>query len=762
MLIWVALPLILFALSIGCGLLVEALTGGRVPAALLPPVGLSAIIVVGQFLTLWAPTAELTAPAIVALALAGFGLRPPLDRRPSPWAAATAGGVLAVFAAPVVLSGEATFTGYIKLDDSATWMALTDRIMEHGRSLDGLAPSTYEATLAFNLGDGYPVGVFLPLGIAVQLTGTDVAWALQPYMAFLGSVLALALWSLAGTFTKSAPWRALVAFIAAQPALLYGYVLWGGIKEIAGAALIASVAALVAAAAQRRRWEIPILVSLGLVCAAIVGVLSGGGAVWFAPPLGFALALAIRDLGLRGAARRGAGVAGLIVVACLPVIAAGGLVPPTSSPLTSGDAIGNLIEPLNPLQVSGVWPSGDFRVDPAEAGPAYVLIAALTLAAIAGLVLAWRARAWPVLVYIVGTLGACALIWVLGSPWVGGKALATASPAVPLAVGLAGAGLWAGGRRVEGAVVVAALACGVLWSNALAYRDANLAPRDQLTELEEIGELAAGEGPTLMTEYNPYGARHFLREADAEGVSELRRRLIPLKGGEAVRKGLAADTDELSAADLVVYRSLVLRRSPARSRPPSPYRLAWAGEHYELWQRPAGPVPAIERLPLGSKFDPTGLPRCSEVAELARDARAGELVAARRSPPIVVRLGDDLEAVVPGDGGTREAWLLGSVRGEAMLEVDGEVAGVARHVLNNEGGYVRLGTVELDEGRSLVSVTLAGADLHPGSGGPRPAVGPLVLGRSGYDPEPVTTPVGKWRRFCGQRLDWIEAVEPTP
>ena len=41
-----------------------------------------------------------------------------------------------------------TFTGYISLDDTATWLALTDRTLEEGRSLDGLAPSSYEATLA--------------------------------------------------------------------------------------------------------------------------------------------------------------------------------------------------------------------------------------------------------------------------------------------------------------------------------------------------------------------------------------------------------------------------------------------------------------------------------------------------------------------------------------------------------------------------------------------------------------------------------------
>ena len=32
---------------------------------------------------------------------------------------------------------------------------MTDRMLEHGRTLDGLAPSTYEATLATSLMVGY-------------------------------------------------------------------------------------------------------------------------------------------------------------------------------------------------------------------------------------------------------------------------------------------------------------------------------------------------------------------------------------------------------------------------------------------------------------------------------------------------------------------------------------------------------------------------------------------------------------------------------
>jgi hypothetical protein len=220
---------VLLLLSVGCGLLVERALGFRVPGALVPGVGLSVVVVITQFLALSEGTAELIAPVAVLLAAVGFGLAVTgfgdggARRRVEPLAIAAGAGAFGLFAAPIVLSGEATFAGYIKLDDTATWMTFTDRVMDAGRSLDGLAPSTYEATLAVNIGDGYPVGVFLPVGIASVLTGQDVAWTIQPYLAFLGAVLALALWQIATALVPSRPMRALVAIVGSQSALLYGY-----------------------------------------------------------------------------------------------------------------------------------------------------------------------------------------------------------------------------------------------------------------------------------------------------------------------------------------------------------------------------------------------------------------------------------------------------------------------------------------------------------------------------------------------------------
>src|SRR4051812_7945982 len=224
----------MLALALGCGLLLERLLGMRLPGALLAGIGLAVIIVVTQFLELVSATAPLSTPAAVAMAVAGFGLA---WRRRSLrigwWPAGVAIAVFAIYAAPIVLSGEATFAGYIKLDDTATWMAFSDWVINDSRSVSSLPPSTFQVLLQINLSVGYPMGIFLPLGIGHELTGQDVAWVIQPYMAFLGVLLTLGLWSIVEPLIASVRLRAIAVFIAAQPGLLYGYYLWGGIKEMA-------------------------------------------------------------------------------------------------------------------------------------------------------------------------------------------------------------------------------------------------------------------------------------------------------------------------------------------------------------------------------------------------------------------------------------------------------------------------------------------------------------------------------------------------
>jgi len=98
----------------------------------------------------------------------------------------------------------------------------------------------------------------------------------------------------------------------------------------------------------------------------------------------------------------------------------------------AGAGLGNLFNPISPLEALGIWPSGDFRLDPGDgAAPAlvYYLGAAIGLAALA-LGLWWwlhrRERAVPVALAVAALLILYAN--VAGTPYQEAKAIALAAP----------------------------------------------------------------------------------------------------------------------------------------------------------------------------------------------------------------------------------------------------------------------------------------------------------------------------------------------
>jgi len=752
---------LLAGLSLGCGRLLEAASGERLPRALLLPAGLTVVILAAQFATLADATAELAGPLVIALAIAGLMLRPPWLDRPESWALGAAAGVFAVFAAPIVLSGRATFAGYIKLDDTATYFAMTDRVMEHGRSLAGLAPSTYEATLATTLAIGYPTGSLMPLGLGHQLLSYDLAWLYQPYLTFLAALLALALYSLLGRVIPSRPMRAAAAFVAAQPAILFGYALWGGIKELLGALLLALIAALLPWTLDEERGARAAL-PLGAACAALVCVLSLPGAVWLAPALLAAAVVVLRRPSSSLLLKAGAFAAGFGVLAIPAYVAAVDWIPRIGD-FGKETNLGNLIGPLSTWQLFGIWPVGDFRVHPHDSAPAYVLIAVVLGASVLGLWWAWARRSWELLAYVVIAGVGCALYLSVSSPWVGGKTLAMASPAV-LALALAGcAAIFGHGRAVEAGVVALAIAGGVLWSNALQYHDVWLAPRGQLHELETIGHDFAGQGQALMTNYEPYGARHFLRRLDPEGASELRRHFVYLTDGKLLDKGESADIDRIRLDGLLVYRTLVLRRGPAASRPPSVYRLVWSGREYEVWQRPEVPAQTIaEHLPLGNASQAAAVPRCADVLRLARLPGVVSLKTARRPQSILLgnppARGERTLTVSVPEAGDYTAWLGGDWFGLASISVDGRTVGSRREELDWPGLYTDLGSVPLSAGEHQVTIRYETGGWHPGSGATPYSFGPAALSQKDARETVVTVSPEQARSLCGRRLDWVEAV----
>src|ERR1700736_3091523 len=116
---WVLFPLVLLAVCLGCGLAVERVAGWRLPGAVIASVGLALVIVVATLMTYKGATAKFTTAAVVVLAVAGdaSSIGRVRELRPERFSLEVGLCVFGVLAAPVVLSGNATFLGYFELND---------------------------------------------------------------------------------------------------------------------------------------------------------------------------------------------------------------------------------------------------------------------------------------------------------------------------------------------------------------------------------------------------------------------------------------------------------------------------------------------------------------------------------------------------------------------------------------------------------------------------------------------------------------------
>ena len=323
----IGFPLLAGVLSLGCGLLVER-AAGRLPGALLVPAGFAGIVVVSQLGTGLDLLSDVTPILVALLAVAGFALgrRRLAEGAVDWWAAGAAVAVYLLVAAPVLLSGTATFAAYGLDTTGAVQLMGADFLLHHAHDFSVLEPSAYAQTVVQYFEPGYPSGSHTAFAAIGWLTGQDLAWLYTEYMAFLVAVTVLGLYALVRRLPLSALACAAVAGIAAMPMLVYAYALQGAIKEMATLPVIALLAALVPWFADSWREHWSRVVPLAVACAAGLATIGVAFAPWLAPFALAGLVLTLRGGGrgaLRGAGVRAAAFVVLLAVCALPALILG-------------------------------------------------------------------------------------------------------------------------------------------------------------------------------------------------------------------------------------------------------------------------------------------------------------------------------------------------------------------------------------------------------------------------------------------------------
>jgi hypothetical protein len=794
----VVFPLLMAVLALGAGLLVERAGGFAMPALLLVPTGFAALVAVTQ-LTTWSGAIAPATPAMVVLvALAGGALswRGVVARwraRRSGWWWGWSAGVAAyvTVAAPVLLSGRVTFPGYLLDTTGAVQLIGAERLVTEGQSFS--APgSGYGLVLDGFFGTGYPTGAHGVLGGAGRLVGVDMIWLYAPFLAVLLGFAALVLAFLARSAGLARPAAALTGLVAAVPALVYSYALQGSIKEIALLPIVLLLGALTLLARPMAAAGPRAMVPLGVVGAA------GWSTIGFAFTPWLALtALAVLALGwtaLAGSARvrvravvlRGGVLAGALVLLALPTVAKLQTSLDQATNVTDANAAavadpGNLLRPLLKVQALGVWLGSSHRGDPEHVTQSYALIGVVAVGVLLGVTWLVRRRRWDLLAVIAVSLAVWLLLTPRATTWTAAKLIVLVSPIVIL-VALIGAFGRLGARRLEGLLLGAAIAFGVLASDAYLYHYTTMAPAQRFEELRQIGERFAGTRPTLTPDFDEY-ALYLLRDMDPDGPGNSRKvQPWTTADGQFTGYGHSYDLDALAAPLIDGFAAIVVRRSPFRSRPPATFSLAWRGRDYDVWRRTEAPA-ARERLSLGEAGQPVDTPSCPDVGAFATRARedgATELRFLARPPNVAVALArtrrttlaalqEDGSIAFGGPGtviarltvpraGSYRLWVEGNSGRELIATVDGRPYGVVDSVSGGSGNVLRFGVATLAAGTHVLRLERPGGGLAPGDAA-FTNIRAIALEPSAAVAAPVrTAPIGSWRSLCGRSLDWVEAV----
>jgi hypothetical protein len=793
-------PCVLAALCAGAGLLVDRLSGGWLPGALLLTVGAAALIALSQLSTYAYPLAPATPYLMAALAIAGFvagwGRARSLTRRirEQPWPVIVCVLAYALALAPVLLAGRTTMSSFMALSDSAVHLIGADFLIHHGQHYVHLdLRNSYGQFINDYYNTSYPSGADTLFGGSAFLLGLPLIWAFQPFNAFMLATAAGPAWVLARRMRLRGVWAALAALTAVVPALVYAYALFGSVKEITALSMILTLGALVVS---HRSWvhvRPTRAIPFALVAAAGVsalGVAFGAWALVGVAVLAVVLARDLLDRRLQAGDRRrlvlllGAGILAALIAAWPTWVDLSGSLKVANAIASTSNA-GNLHSPLRAEQVLGVWLNGSYKLAPVGSALTltHALILVTLLAAVLGAVHLLRIRAFA----LVGWIALMLLTWLAITQWVttwgSAKTLMLTSPVVVLlAWGGVGALCNVPRRAISlGAAGLLALALGggVVVSDAMQYRASDLAPTARYEELASLDARFAGKGPTLFTDFDEY-SMYELRALDIGGPDFV---YPPAAVAASVGGyGQPVDLDRIAPTALLAYPLIVTRRDPTVSRPPTAYRLAWQGRYYQVWRRRSGASAALEHVALGG----SQATQCTELEHVARSATSasGTLLAVSRSPPIVriglrrsphaAHWGHERQALVMGQPGTLharftvpvagrwEVWVQGDIMPTVRLRVDGrQLASISGQLSGNSlvPDTIPPIPVLLSAGTHSLSLTSTSAGLGPGELGSA-VLDAIFLTPAGAGSQATlrTVPDSRWQSLCGQRYQWVELL----
>lgn len=790
-------PITLALLCTGAGLLLDRMSASVLPGALIPLVGMAALIGLTQ-LTTWIAWLAPASPGIVAaVAVAGFFFG--RVRALRLLAALRAGGsaatqvsvtVLAylIAIAPVLAGGRPSFSSYMMLTDSSIHMVGADYLISHGSSFAHLdLRNSYGQLVNSYFPTGYPTGADTLFGASAFLLRLPMIWAFQPFNAF---ALALAIgpcWLLVRRVGLDGWWAALAALSATVPALVYAYELIASVKEIVALPMLLGIGAMVAAATRWQASGARGAVPFALLCAAGISALGVGFGAWAAMALvvlAFAHRGAIGDLGrtAKQAMAPLAAMAFTLVLFALPTWAQASKAFAVTQTIAGTSDPGNLLQPLRAVQVVGAWLSGSYLIPPHGLAAAftYAVVALILLAGAIGVAALAHRRQLLLVGWLIGSLVVWLALTAYGTTWVDAKALVLTSPVLILAAWAGVAAVRSAGSRFALRLLAPAMAAmiagGVLLSDAVQYHDMPLAPTARYDEMASLNARFAGRGPTLFTDFDEYSL-YQMRSMDIGGPDFLNAppSLVQTTKGH----GHTVNLELAKPASLTHYPLVVTRISAMAFRPPAAYRLLWQGTYYQVWGRIRGAAPALLAMGLHGRAS------CMLMGHLARIASSHHAQLVTDSHPEVIPVNlhglhpsagwyvHTVELVMDGEGrlwsrfsvprsGVYQLWLQGEAMPTLHVKIDGAaVASVGGQVSGNGDSPDPLTPirVHLAAGQHTLSIVRSGFSLAPGAGGEAylQAIYFTPAGPAGEQHLHTVSPAD-WRSLCGARLDWIEVV----